>query len=260
MTTQRRDAPVGEGELAAEQARQSLGLGLDAPISVLDAVEEQAGVPTCIQSFTDEIAGLMYQRRGRAYLFVNGDHPVVRQRFTLAHEYGHVAMGHSARVESATAMHSKDPQEVQANAFAGAFLAPRQAVRNWAQRHEDLDVGLGMVVRMSAFFGTSAEASRIRLDLSGVVSKTDSERLKRQIARQEHLGLLGSFGLQGFVDALSRLRRDVASGARTLPRLPSQLVGAARLAHEQDLLDVDDLATILRGQPVEFQPEDEFAG
>src|SRR5262249_51319537 len=161
-------------------------LGLDAPISVLDAVEDLAGVPVGVQEFSEDVAGLFYRRRDRALLLVNGANAVVRQRFTLAHEFGHLRMSHSSRVESLAAMMSRDPQEIEANRFAAGFLAPRQAVHNWAERHRELGATLELVVRFGAFFGTSAEASRIRLEITGVIGPADSERLKASIGSQQH--------------------------------------------------------------------------
>ncbi len=246
------------GESAADEARQALGLGLDAPISVLDAVEGLAGVPVCVQEFAGDVAGLFYRRGGRAYLFINGAHPVVRQRFTLAHEFAHERMGHSPRVESIAGMDSTDPQEVQANYFAGAFLAPRQAVRNWSERHAQ-PAELELVVRMGAFFGLSAQASRIRLQLAGVIGKAESERLKERIALGEHHGLLGRLGIDAHEDALSALARDVRDGRRALPRLPAELVHGAREANAQGLLEEEDMLVLLRGStpgaPGEDEPE-----
>jgi Zn-dependent peptidase ImmA (M78 family) len=242
----RRDAVPHAGELAADEARQALGLGLDAPISVLDAVEDLAGVPVCVAGFEPDVAGLFYRRSGCSYLFVNGCDPVVRQRFTLAHEFGHYRMGHTSRVESQTGMASADPQEVQANYFAGALLAPRQAVVNWAARHPGIE-GLELAVRAGGFFGLSAEAARIRLQLSGVIAKAESERLKDQIAIGAHHGLRARLGLEGFEDALSALSRDVQAGQRVLPRLPAELLRGARDANAAGLLDEEDMLVLLRG-------------
>ncbi len=243
MSAGRRDAPH-PGERAADKARQALGLGLDAPISVLDAVEDLAGIPVCVQEFAGDVAGLYYRRGERAYLFVNGAHPVVRQSFTLAHEFGHHRMRHSPRVESVAGMASKDPQEVEANYFAGAFLAPRQAVRNWSEHHPELS-SLELAVRVGAFFGISAEASRIRLELAGVIGPAEGRQIKRQIAAGEHREVFAALGLTPAADALSRLARDVQAGERTLPRLPLVLVRGAREANAQGLLDDEDLTALL---------------
>jgi hypothetical protein len=52
---------------------------------------------------------------------VNSDHPLVRQRFTVAHELGHVVMHSSHGTD--------DESERQADVFAGALLIPRDALR-----------------------------------------------------------------------------------------------------------------------------------
>jgi len=51
---------------------------------------------------------------------VNSDQPLVRQRFTIAHELGHFVM-HSAHG-------TDDDSERQADVFAGALLVPRDAL------------------------------------------------------------------------------------------------------------------------------------
>lgn len=253
----RRPRPaIDEGESRADQARQQLGLGLDAPISVLDTVEGQAGIPVCIAEFPTEVAGVFFRRAGRSFLFVNGSHAVVRQRFTLAHEYGHSVMKHEPRVESTKSMWTSDPQEVQANNFAGAFLAPRQAIRGWVDRQAGLAADLELVVRLSAFFGISPEAGCIRLEKSGVLTLGESDVLKRQIRAREHHGLASRLGLAPFSDSLGRLKRDVEGGRRRLPRVPAVLVKHAREAHEGGLLDDGDFRTVLRGTPVDSAEQD----
>ncbi|HVA19354.1 MAG TPA: ImmA/IrrE family metallo-endopeptidase [Solirubrobacteraceae bacterium] len=243
--------------MAAETARQTLGLGLDAPIPILETVEDLAGIPVCIQEFSGEIAGLFYRRNQRPYLFVNGAHSVQRQRFTLAHELGHCEMGHKPRLESLTRMQSTDRQEVEANYFAGAFLAPRQAVHNWADRNSELPVDLELVVRMSAFFGISAEASRIRLERSGVIARSASNKLKARIAAGEHRGMLGALAVSAMTDMLSRIKREVDAGNYTLPRLPGILVRMAREAHARELLDEEDMAALLRHSNLNALAEDD---
>lgn len=254
--TIRRGAAIDEGEDRAYIARQELGLGLDAPISVLDAVENLAGVPVCVAAFPQDVAGVFLRRAGRAFLFVNGTQVVVRQRFTLAHEYGHYVMQHAPRIESDAGMRAKDPQEVQANNFAGAFLAPRQAIHSWVDRHAGPAADLDLVVRLGAFFGISAEAACIRLEKAGVLGTEASEALKIRVRAGEHRGLPSRLGLTPFADSLGRLKVDVDRGARDLPRVPALLVRHARSAHEQGLLDSDELRAVLRGTPVDSTKRD----
>src|SRR3712207_7408724 len=58
----------------------------------------------------------------------NGREATTRQRFTLAHELGHVRCGHAPAVDVDTIAdlaNRTDPLEVQANAFAAELLLPR---------------------------------------------------------------------------------------------------------------------------------------
>lgn len=72
---------------------------------------------------------------GRTVVTINPNESRVRQRFTLAHELGHVALGHLRgrsqllRDDSNTFRMSAGPQEREANAFAAALLMPADAVR-----------------------------------------------------------------------------------------------------------------------------------
>lgn len=53
----------------------------------------------------------------------NDKHPVVRKRFSVAHEIGHKLMGHSVRADIFN-INSNDPREVEANVFAAELLMP----------------------------------------------------------------------------------------------------------------------------------------
>jgi Zn-dependent peptidase ImmA (M78 family) len=255
LVTPRTGPGVHSGEARADAARHELGLGVDAPIDVLAAVEGVGAVPVCIAEFPSDTAGVFLDQHERKYIFVNGVHPVVRQRFTLAHEFGHAFMNHEPRVETTTAMLSSDPQEVEANYFAGAFLAPRQAIRNWAERLTSGPSDLELVVMMSAFFGTSAEASRIRLELTGLLPHARGLVVKQAVKAGAHYGMVGSLGLSPFADGLSRLHRDVEAQLRDLPRLPAEMVRAAQSARERDLVDDETVEAVLRGTPLTVEED-----
>lgn len=61
-------------------------------------------------------------------LIYNAQHPVVRQRFSVAHEIGHHVMGHSVRADIFN-LNSKDYREIEANMFAAELLIPFQWVK-----------------------------------------------------------------------------------------------------------------------------------
>ena len=69
-------------------------------------------------------------------LWVNGTHVAARQRFTLAHEFGHDWCRHDGKlaVDTFETMSGKtrNPREIEANAFAAEFLLPRAAMDGWS--------------------------------------------------------------------------------------------------------------------------------
>lgn len=54
----------------------------------------------------------------------NKSHPRHRQRFTVAHELGHLLLGHTAPGAIYIDPSSNKPEEIEANTFAGELLVP----------------------------------------------------------------------------------------------------------------------------------------
>src|SRR5262245_58875422 len=94
---------------AARLAREELGMGLaDRCSDILAAIEDDAGVPVGVLALPEGFAGVMKRTRGRAFIFVNGTEAVVRQRFTLAHEYGHYKLEHGTVFDRTVDMFGRD--------------------------------------------------------------------------------------------------------------------------------------------------------
>src|SRR3954463_14929637 len=204
----------------ARRARLDMGFGLEGPLpDLLEAVEGPGGVQVVVLDLGDDVAGAYLQRGGLALLFVNGDNAAVRQRFTLAHEFGHCRLGHASVIDRPSdvfgAQH--DPAEVAANYFAAEFLMPGEAVRRWARGRR---LTLDEVVRLAAEYGVSAKAARIRLETSEALrDRALAARLDAEIDDEGlHLGLAGWFGWHDVRDELS---------AVTAPRLPPALRATA---------------------------------
>jgi Zn-dependent peptidase ImmA (M78 family) len=204
------------GAKRARETRAALGLPEAEPLDVLAVVEELAGLPVVVASLPEDVAGGCFRSGPAAVLWVNGDHPHVRQRFTLAHELGHVRLGHAVTLNvdavSVLAGDTRDAREVQANAFAAEFLAPRAGVAELV----DGEPGLETVVEIAARFGISALAALYRLGTLGLTARL--ERLKRELDDGLHVYL----DRPAYADSLSRI------GA--LPRLSPSLVGSALAA------------------------------
>jgi Zn-dependent peptidase ImmA (M78 family) len=212
-----RDTNIGAKR--ARDTRTALGLAAEEPLDVLRVVEERARVPVIVASLPDSVAGGCYRSGAASVLWVNGDQPVVRQRFTLAHELGHVRLGHEVGMNvdavAVLAGETRDAREVQANAFAAELLAPRAGVVALV----DGEPGLETVVEIAARYGISNLAALYRLSTLGLSRRI--ERLREELEE----GLAAHFERAAYDDALA--------GIRSLPRLSPTLAGS-RLASMTD--------------------------
>lgn len=135
----------------ADQARSALNLG-DSPIaSMRELVEERLGIPVIQARLPNAIAGATVMSRDEngkeargVVLNTAGDNQNVWiRRATLAHELGHLLYDPNERLDNLRVDYYENSQanaqadapdyvEQRANAFAIAFLAPNDAVRQSA--------------------------------------------------------------------------------------------------------------------------------
>lgn len=111
---------VGSPEEAASRVRQAWQLPAG-PIENLTALVEASGVIIVHASFKDvDVDGLTINPIGlKPVIFINADRPACRQRFSLAHELGHVVLH---------AYHTPD-MEKEANRFAAELLMPEADIK-----------------------------------------------------------------------------------------------------------------------------------
>jgi len=240
------------GEAAARLARVRLGLGLDAPVAdIVLAIEDLAGIPVTVLALPDGLAGLQGRKHDRSFIFVNGVDSVVRQRFTLAHEFGHVELGHNGSVDYATDVvgeRRRSPAEVQADGFAGEFLAPADGVRRWLAATGEPPDDLETIVRLAVYFHVSAEAGLYRLQSARHLGKAKVEGIRARIVAGEHGALCRRLGLGEHEDTMGRAHHE-------LPRLPRATITQAATAYERGLLTVEQIARLLEVDPGRVQGE-----
>ncbi len=233
---------VREAIKAARTARQELDLGLTGPLpDILTVVEDWAGIPVAILSLPNGIAGAFGRRRSQPFIFLNGNEPVARQRFTLAHEFGHYRLGHLPVVDKTETIFGKTKKnldEIQANYFAGEFVLPKAALESWLERQQPESIDLEVVIRLAAAFGTSAMATRVRLEICELISKSQANAIDTTIAAGEHSALHRRLGLEEASDRLAQIGED-------LPRLPSVMQEYGFKALEQGFVEVERLADAL---------------
>lgn len=172
---------------AARKAAEALVDRLDintAPVDV-NMIARALGLQIVYNDLGEEISGLLVSKGGTASICVREGEPLVRQRFTIAHEIGHFCLRHqfergdhvervhvdegwkvTARSNSRTA--GVEPVEVEANQFAAALLMPTRLLRQRAHRYGSRQLDDSLVAELAREFRVSEQAMTIRLDALGL--------------------------------------------------------------------------------------------
>ena len=154
---------VEEAEWAATSVRAAWNLG-GGPIPDMTEMLEERGIKVFKLSLPGSVDGLSCRVRR-----VGGDDiPVVvcstgksleRQRFTIAHELGHMVLDIPPTVQEERACHR----------FAGAFLAPQDELMREVGRRR-LNFGFGELIEIKHMFGISASALVMRMRDLGIIT------------------------------------------------------------------------------------------
>jgi len=136
---------------ARQMARKVLSDTKNSELPVdLEVILEKKGYEYIeVDTFLDSVDALILKWDGVYYAAVNAKHHPHRQRFSLAHEFGHILLNHSPsyynpgitldnpptskRHTSAEAMF-----ETEANAFAGELLVPFEMLKKEFKKTTDL--------------------------------------------------------------------------------------------------------------------------
>lgn len=199
---------VRQGESMADQARRRLGLGVQ-PLPDLSELLESAGVRTLVAQLPEGVEGVtLCSPDSRPFIVLAAALGGVRQRFSLAHEYGHVLMDPSRGGMITRRDNQKELREIRANAFAGAFLMPAAGVeefmaglgkprrRNTPVVMEETgfrtvrntepgwvsEVQVFDVLQLAAYFQVSRESALFRLASLELIKPGDRENLQRQLS------------------------------------------------------------------------------
>lgn len=149
------------------------------PVDIKEIARRQ-GVTIIEHEMDPKQSAMLIRKNGRAAIVVNKLHHARRQRFSIAHELGHLLMHKSegrAVEDGGEIFHRHEyhrpssPQETQANYFAAELLMPEQAVRKAVQ-----EVNLSMVTdlavqQLARKFDVSVAAMTIRLQTLGLLEE-----------------------------------------------------------------------------------------
>ncbi len=171
------------GYLAAYRFRERYELS-DSPIPDLAMLADEVGVVVARLPLggagAPDGCSAVDPETFAAYVLVNSDKPRVRRRFTIAHELGHLFMGHleGGQVAIDESLNERAPQEREANAFAAGLLMPEKGVLGAVERlmkRLDENDPMGHIVWLADSFGVSEEAAAYRMLNLGLARVTGGE-------------------------------------------------------------------------------------
>lgn len=150
------------------------------PVPV-ERIAKHAGARIAYEPFDGNISGMLYRVAGAAdsIIGVNSRHPITRQRFTVAHELGHLLLHRGRDVildrivrvnyRDHRSSSATDREEVEANQFAAALLMPEEWLRAEIETRSfgaiDVDE---IVASLAERFKVSVQAMDFRLTNLGI--------------------------------------------------------------------------------------------
>lgn len=129
--------------------------------------------------YEGKVSGVLFRDNGRTVIGVNSRHGENRQRFTIAHELGHLTLHAGGRIfvdrdftvrrRDDLSSQATDPDEIEANAFAAEILMPatmlERDVDKTAVDYESDDA----IEDLAKRYQVSVQAMTIRLSTLGLI-------------------------------------------------------------------------------------------
>lgn len=158
-------------ERAALAVREACELGTEPIVDLIEVLEEQ-GLKVLLSEYASasKFDGLAAQANGHTVILVGKDQPGDRQRFTMAHELGHLILEDRLDRDAL-----KDEEKV-CNRFAGAFLVPAQEVIAALGKHRSR-IEFQELYLLKQQWGLSMAAWTFRARDLGIINATTMSKL-----------------------------------------------------------------------------------
>lgn len=236
--------PASQGRCLAQAVRERWEIP-DAPLGDLaELIEDFTGADVAVRDLPAGVSGLAVteQTAGVAVILANTEGSPESQRFTLAHELGHLLTG-DTRVDTARTS-SVTQAERRANSFAGHLLMPEGGVCRWLAAAGDPPVATERTVAaLARIFGTSLDVTLIQLRTFGLITARQKEALGGVSMRTLALR-------HGWLPAREA---EAAAAARTRP--PRRLWQRALLAYQSGRLGIAPIALLAHADPAQLRAE-----
>ncbi|MER7459971.1 XRE family transcriptional regulator [Micromonospora sp. NPDC126480] len=234
-------SPHQQGAVLSVQLRSQLGVGDEVfPYELsdfADLLEKRLGIDIGFEPLPAGLDGLSVSSGGFRLALVNSGISATRQRFTLAHEIGHLFTGDSQALRiDENVFGRKNPDEERANAFAAAFLMPEDALKAAVPRGY---VSEDLVAELLSRYGVSLDALAFRLHNIGVINAAGRDRIRSMSSTRIAL----------------RSGRTSDLQARGDRRVPGNLLYRSVEAYVQGKISVKPLARLLSVEPDQLLDE-----
>lgn len=168
--------------LARRKARELLA---EAKVKLAPVPVEQLalfrGADVHYEPFPGELSGMVHrQPNGRAVIGVNAVHSPTRQRFTIAHELGHLVLHKDEQFHvdenspigfrSPLSSQAVDSAEIEANQFAAELLMPVSLLNAEIAKIPSNISTEEAIAMLAEAFGVSEQAMTFRLSGLGILS------------------------------------------------------------------------------------------
>jgi Zn-dependent peptidase ImmA (M78 family)/transcriptional regulator with XRE-family HTH domain len=175
------DRPYRQGEWMARRLRSKLRLGaapLPAEVASLATwLEEKLNVDVAIEPLPRGLDGLAIARRPFGLIMVSSSIPAHRQRYTMAHELGHLLACDGCDIIDENISIGRTPAESRANAFAAAFLMSAEGLQAAFGGSEDISEQL--IADLLGTYRVSLDALAFRLHNAGMIDAAQRDAVRR---------------------------------------------------------------------------------
>ncbi len=118
--------------------------------------------------YNNDVSGMLKKENDKITIYINSGEPIIRKRFTVAHELGHFFLNHldekDKTIHRKSDLFSSNVKERQANIFAAALLMDEYKVKDLYTKLDYIGVPLEkIIIKMANTFKVSRAAVNIRL-------------------------------------------------------------------------------------------------
>ena len=149
------------------------------PVPV-ERIVKARGVRLHLDALEGDISGFAYRSDDQLVIGVNTSQAAVRQRFTIAHELGHLLLhdqgrvhvdrGFVIRLRSEVSSQGTEWEEIEANRFAAELLMPEQFLREDLEGIDSIDMlDDDRIGALAKHYDVSKQALLIRLTALGYI-------------------------------------------------------------------------------------------